>query len=75
MKSQKLAALREGELLGSVGQKAEVTQAHEAIGEYVEEESANKLLGVKGHRFQPVFVPSVPVAMSNQNLLAAENSF
>ena len=43
-------------LLGSIGQKAEVTDTHEAIGEHVEEKAAYKFLGIEGHRFQPVFV-------------------
>ena len=43
-------------LLGSIGQKAEVTDTHEAIGEHVEEKTADELFGIEGHRFQPVFV-------------------
>ncbi len=43
-------------LLGSVGQKAEVADAHKAIGEHMEEEAADELLGIERHRFQPVFV-------------------
>jgi len=35
-------------LLDSVGEKAEVTDAHEAIGQYVEQETADELVGVEG---------------------------
>jgi hypothetical protein len=33
-----------------------VTDAHEAIGEHVEEKTADEFFGIEGHRFQPVFV-------------------
>ena len=36
-------------LLGSVGEKAEVTDAHETVGQHMEEEAANKLLEFGGH--------------------------
>ncbi len=42
--------------LGAVGEKAEMTDTHEAIGQNMEEESADELLGIERHRFQPVFV-------------------
>jgi len=42
--------------LGAVGEKAEVANTHEAIGQNMEEESADELLGIERHRFQPVFV-------------------
>jgi len=41
---------------GSVGEKAEVADTHEAIGEHVEEKTADEFFGIEGHRFQPVFV-------------------
>ena len=40
IKSQQLTALRQSVLLGSVGEKAEVTDAHEAVGQHMEEEAA-----------------------------------
>ena len=46
---------------GSVGQKAEVTDAHEAIRQDVEQKAADKLMGIQSHRFQTVFVFSVAV--------------
>jgi len=46
-KSQQLSALRESALFGSVGEKAEVTDAHEAIGEHVKQEAADEVVGVK----------------------------
>ena len=36
---------------GSVGEKAEVTDAHEAIGQDMEQKAADKLLGIERHRF------------------------
>ncbi len=34
--------------LGAVGEKAEVANTHEAIGQDMEQEAADKLLGVEG---------------------------
>ena len=48
-------------LFGAVGEKAEVTDTHEAVGEHVEEKAVDKLLGVKAHRFQAITVFSIPV--------------
>ncbi len=42
--------------LGAVGEKAEMTDTHEAIGQDVEQEAADEFFGIEGHRFQPVFV-------------------
>jgi hypothetical protein len=46
---------------GSVGQKAEVTHAHEAFGDHVEQEAADKFGGLEGHGLFSVAVFSVPV--------------
>jgi len=56
IESQQLSALRESVFFGSVGEKAEVADTHEAIGEHVKQEAADELFGIEGHRFQPVFV-------------------
>jgi len=65
MKSEELTALRQSVFFGAVGQKAEVANTHEAVGEHLEEEAADELLGIEGHRFQPIFVSSIPVAKSD----------
>jgi len=48
-------------LLGSVGQKAEVTDAHEAIGQDVKQEAADEFMGLKRDRlfFIPIFAISI----------------
>ena len=43
-------------LFGSIGEKAEVTDTHDAIRQDVEQEAAAEFFGIEGHRFQPVFV-------------------
>jgi len=43
--------LREGMFFGAVGQKAEVTDTHEAIGQDVEQGAADEVFGIEGHRF------------------------
>jgi hypothetical protein len=40
--------LRESVFFGAVGEKAEVADMHEAVGERVEEETADELLGIEG---------------------------
>src|SRR5688572_2587049 len=47
--------------LGAVSQKTEMTDAHEAIRQDMEQKPADKLLGIQSHRFQPIFVFAVPV--------------
>jgi hypothetical protein len=46
-----------------------VTDAHEAIKEDMEQKATDKLLGIERHRFQPVFVFSVPVGESDLAVL------
>jgi len=36
--------------LGAVGQIVEVAHTHEAVGEHVEENAADKILGIEGQR-------------------------
>ena len=74
MKSQEFATLRESELLDSIGKKAEVTDAHEAIGQYVKQEAADEFVGIEGHRLQPVFIASVPVTKSDLSVFHVEDA-
>ena len=41
---------------GGVGEKAEMTDTHEALRNHVKREAADEVFGIEGHRFQPVFV-------------------
>ena len=59
---------------GSVGQKAEVTDAHEAIGQDVKQKAADEFFGIEGHRFQPVFISSVPVAKTDLAVFDGEDT-
>jgi len=45
---QQFAALSEHLFFTAISQKTEVTDAHEAIGEYVEQEAPDKFLGING---------------------------
>ena len=54
--------------------QAEVADADEAIGQDMEEKAAGKFFGIEGHRFQPVFVSSVPVAKSDLAVLDVEDA-
>src|SRR3989304_2366128 len=69
MKSQELAALREGELLGSVGQKAEVADTHEAIGEHVEEKTADEFVSIKGQNLFSIPVFAISITQGDFSIL------
>jgi len=69
IESQQFTALGESAILGSVGKKAEVTDAHEAIGKDMEQEAADEFLRVQGHGLFSVSVSSVPVAESDLAVL------
>ena len=47
---------------GAVGQKAEVTDTHDAIGQDVEQEAADEFFGIEGHRFSLFFLSQEPRA-------------
>ena len=74
IESQKFSASREGLFLGSVSQKAEMADAHKAVGQHMEEEAADKLLGVKGQRLFSIPVFSVPVGEGNFSVLDFEDT-
>ena len=61
--------MRESLLLGTVGQKAEVADAHEAFGQHVKQESANKFLDINNPGLLLVSVSAIPVAESNLSVL------
>jgi hypothetical protein len=46
---------------GAVGQKTEVTHAHETFGDHVKQEAADEFVGIEGHGLFSVFIFSVPV--------------
>ena len=48
-------------VFGSVGQKTEVTHAHEAIGDHVKQEAADEFVGIEGHGLFSVAIFSVSV--------------
>lgn len=59
---------------GAVGEKAEMTDTHEALRDHVKQEAADELFGIEGHRFQPVFVSSIPVPPEADQPLAEAKS-
>jgi len=61
--------LSEGLFFGSVGQKAEVTDAHETVGQDVEQKPADKLLSIKRHGLFAIAVFAIPVAESGLALI------
>ena len=71
---EELAALSKGLFFRAVGQKAEVTDAHEAIGQDVEQKAADEFFGIEGHRFQPVFISAVAVAKTDLAIFDGEDT-
>jgi hypothetical protein len=63
--AEDLAAAAEVLLFGAVGQKAKVTDAHEAVGEDVKKESSDKFHGRQCHGFKLASIFAIPVEESN----------
>ena len=47
---------------GSVGEKAEVADTHEAVGEHVEEKTADEFVSIKRQSLFSIPIFSIPVA-------------
>ena len=58
---------------GSVGQKTEVTHAHEAFGDHVEQEAADEFVGIEGHGLFLVRIFSVSVIEGDVSVLGGQN--
>lgn len=58
----------------AVSQEAEVTEAHEAIGQDMKQEAADKLLGIQSHRLFSIPVFSISVAQGDLLVLDLENT-
>ena len=61
-------------LLGSVSEKAEVTDAHEVLEQDVEEETADELLGIESDRLFSVPVLSISIAQGDFSILDFEDT-
>jgi len=58
---------------GAVGEKAEVADTHEAVGEHVEEKTADEFVGVKRQSLFSIPIFSIPVAKSDLAVFEAED--
>ena len=74
IESEELAALREGVFFGAVGQKAEVTDAHEAVGEHVEEKTADEFVSIKGQSLFSIPVFAISITQGDQAVLHVEDT-
>ena len=50
---------------GAVGEKAEVTDAHEAIGKHVKQKAADKFMSLKANRLFPIAIFSISIAQQD----------
>ena len=74
IESQQLAALRESMLFGSVGKKAEVTDAHEAFGKHVKEETADEFVGIEGDGLFSIPIFAISIAQGDLVVIDFENT-
>ena len=58
----------------AVSQKAKVTDAHETIGQDVEQEAADKLLGLQSHGLFSIPVSSISIAQGDFSVFDLENT-
>jgi len=49
----------------AVGEEAVVPETHEAAGEHMQEEAANKFVGVERHGLRPIALTTVPVGKAD----------
>ena len=66
--------MSEGLFLSSVGEKAEVADAHEPVGQDVEQEAADKLVGVEDQGLFPIAVFAISVAQSDMVLIDGKDA-
>jgi len=69
---QQLAAARELRAAGAVGEEAEVADAHEAVGDDMEQEAADELRRLQLHHLDAVAVGVVLPAEAHQAVVEAE---
>ena len=71
---EEFSALSQGLFFRAVGEKAEVTDAHEAIGQNVEEEAADEFLGMKGHGLFSIAISSISITQGDLAVLDVEDA-
>ena len=59
---------------GAVGEKAEVADTHEAVGEHVEEKTADEFVGVKGQSLFSIPVFAISITQGDQAVLHVEDT-
>ena len=59
---------------GSVGQKAEVADTHEAVGEHVEEKTADEFVSIKGQSLFSIPVFAISITQGDQAVLHVEDT-
>ena len=74
IKFQQEATLSQRLFFGSVGEKAEVTDAHEAIGQDVEQEAADKFVGLQSYRLFSIPVFAISIVQSDFCVFDLENT-
>jgi|SRR5687768_2677957 len=74
IKIEKCSALRQHLFFRAVGQKAKVTDAHEAIGQNVKQEAADEFLGIKDDGLFSIPIFSISITQGDQALLDVEDA-
>src|SRR5712691_5862371 len=66
--------LRDSLLLGAIGEKAEVTDAHEPIGQDVKQEATDEFLGLESEGLFSISVFAISIAQGDQAVLHVEDT-
>ena len=74
IKVEKFAALRQQVFFGAVGQEAKVTDAHEAIGQDVEQEAADEFVSIKEDGLFSISIFSISIAQGDFSVFDLENT-
>jgi hypothetical protein len=74
IKFQQVTALSQRFFFRTVGDKAEVTDTHEAIGQDMEQEAANKFLGLQRYRLFSIPVFAISIAQGDFPVFDLENA-
>ena len=61
--------IERGRFLDRLAKKAEVTHAHEAFGDNVEQEAADKFVGIEGHGLFSILIFSITVTKGDGSVM------
>ena len=73
IRNRAACGIERGLVFRTVGEKAEVTDAHETVGQDVKQEAADKLLSIEGQGLFSIAVFAISVAQNDLVLIDGED--